>query len=237
MSFRPILADTQDAAWARAERILEETRRLRVAAGYSRGGPQQSEGARRLLAAAEQGSRVDRRLWTEIARETGARHNSTALVGTPEQVAEALLDYFDLGVTTFLIRGFDPVGDAIDYGRELIPRTRALVEQRLAQRQAARLAARDKAVATKREALADLAQRVKRAQAWSYQHVPRFSATLARIIGIPVEAARLQFERRATRWIALDDQVLADQQRSADFYLQVGLLKQRLDVKPTITLV
>ena len=132
MSFRPILGATEDEAWARAERILEETRRLRVAQGFSRGGPQQSEGARRLLAAAEQGSRVDKRLWTEIARETGARSNSTALVGTPEQVAEALLDYYDLGVTTFLIRGFDPLDDASDYGRELIPRTRALVAERLA---------------------------------------------------------------------------------------------------------
>jgi alkanesulfonate monooxygenase len=59
-------------------------------------------------------------------------------VGTPEQVADALLDYYDLGVTTFLIRGFDPLEDAIDYGRELIPRTRALVAQRLqSQRKAA----------------------------------------------------------------------------------------------------
>ena len=32
----------------------------------------------------------------------------TSLVGTPEQVAEALLDYYDLGITTFPIRGFDP---------------------------------------------------------------------------------------------------------------------------------
>jgi len=135
VSFRPILAATEDAAWARAERILEETRRLRVQAGYSRGGPQQSEGARRLLAAAEKGTRVDKRLWTAIAQETGARSNSTALVGTPEQVADALLDYYDLGVTTFLIRGFDPLEDALDYGRELIPRTRELVAQREAQRQ------------------------------------------------------------------------------------------------------
>jgi hypothetical protein len=29
-----------------------------------------------------------------------------------------------IGVTTFLIRGFDPLEDAIDYGRELIPRVR-----------------------------------------------------------------------------------------------------------------
>jgi alkanesulfonate monooxygenase len=136
VSFRPILADTEGAAWDRAERILEDTKRLRVQAGYARGGPQQSEGARRLLAAAEKGTRVDKRLWTAIAQETGARSNSTALVGTPEQVADALLDYYDLGVTTFLIRGFDPLEDATDFGRELIPRTRALVAKRLAPRQA-----------------------------------------------------------------------------------------------------
>ena len=135
VSFRPILAATEGAAWDRAENILQETRRLRVQAGYARGGPQQSEGARRLLAAAEKGTRVDKRLWTAIAQETGARSNSTALVGTPEQVADALLDYYDLGVTTFLIRGFDPLEDTLDYGRELIPRTRALVAQRLAQQQ------------------------------------------------------------------------------------------------------
>jgi len=135
VSFRPILAATEDAAWQRAEKILDDTRRLRVAQGYSRGGPQQSEGARRLLAAAAKGTRVDKRLWTAIAQETGARSNSTALVGTPEQVADALLDYFDLGVTTFLIRGFDPLDDAIDFGRELIPRTRALVAERIARRQ------------------------------------------------------------------------------------------------------
>jgi alkanesulfonate monooxygenase len=135
VSFRPILADTEGAAWDRAERILEDTTRLRVQAGYARGGPQQSEGAKRLLATAEKGTRVDKRLWTAIAQETGARSNSTALVGTPEQVADALLDYYDLGVTTFLIRGFDPLEDAVDYGRELIPRTRALVAQRLAEPQ------------------------------------------------------------------------------------------------------
>ncbi len=137
VSFRPILAETEAAAWARADSILERTRALRVQQGYSRGGPQQSEGARRLLAAAEQGERVDKRLWTAIAKETGGRSNSTALVGTPEQVADALLDYYDLGVTTFLIRGFDPLEDVVDYGRTLIPRVRELVAQRDAQRKAA----------------------------------------------------------------------------------------------------
>ncbi|WP_025097536.1 LLM class flavin-dependent oxidoreductase [Burkholderia sp. A1] len=137
VSFRPILAATEDAAWDRARRILAETRRLREAAGLGVGSPQQSEGARRLLAAAERGSRVDKRLWTEIAQLSGGRSNSTALVGTPEQVADALADYYDIGVTTFLIRGFDPLEDAIDYGRELIPRVRELVAARQANRAAA----------------------------------------------------------------------------------------------------
>ncbi|HSD37348.1 MAG TPA: LLM class flavin-dependent oxidoreductase [Rhodocyclaceae bacterium] len=135
VSFRPILADTEAGAWERAERILEQTKRLRAQAGFARGGPLQSEGARRLLGAAERGDVVDERLWTAIARESGARSNSTALVGTPEQVAQALAKYVDLGVGTLLIRGFDPLEDAIDYGRELIPRIRALVAEREARGQ------------------------------------------------------------------------------------------------------
>jgi alkanesulfonate monooxygenase len=126
VSFRPILAATENAAWERAEHILDETRRLRVEHGFSRGGPQQSEGARRLLAASGDGVRADDRLWTAVAKEIGGRSNSTALVGTPAQVAQTLAEYYELGVTTFLIRGFDPLEDAIDYGRELIPATREL---------------------------------------------------------------------------------------------------------------
>ena len=129
VSFRPILASTENAAWERAEHILAETRRLRAEQGLGEGTPQQSEGARRLLAAAGNGVRADDRLWTGIAKEIGGRSNSTALVGTPAQVAETLAEYHALGVTTFLIRGFDPLEDALDYGRELIPATRELTSR------------------------------------------------------------------------------------------------------------
>jgi alkanesulfonate monooxygenase len=140
LSFRPILAATEDAAWARAEAILAEVKRLRgqAALGPAMGAPA-NVGSQRLLAAAAQGDRPEGRLYTAIAAATGARGNTTALVGTPQQVAQAFLDYHALGVTTFLIRGFDPLEDATEYGRELLPATRALV--------AARLAARRNAVA------------------------------------------------------------------------------------------
>ncbi|PPS40573.1 alkanesulfonate monooxygenase [Pseudomonas syringae] len=129
LSLRPILAETEEQAWARADSILEKAKALADRNGFVRREPP-NEGSRRLLAAAAQGSRLDKRLWTGIAGLLGAQGNSTSLVGTPEQVAEALLDYYDLGITTFLIRGFDPLEDAIDYGKKLIPLTRALVAQR-----------------------------------------------------------------------------------------------------------
>jgi alkanesulfonate monooxygenase len=42
-------------------------------------------------------------------------------------VAKALLEYYKLGATSLLIRGYDPRPDAIRYGEELIPRIRELV--------------------------------------------------------------------------------------------------------------
>jgi alkanesulfonate monooxygenase len=44
-------------------------------------------------------------------------------------VAERCATHHDLGVTTFLIRGFDPPDDAIEYGRSLLP-TRQLIDER-----------------------------------------------------------------------------------------------------------
>ncbi|MDB5433006.1 MAG: Alkanesulfonate monooxygenase [Caulobacter sp.] len=133
LSLRPVLAATEEAAWARADDIVERTKALRAKAGLKLDGhAPPNAGSQRLLDAAAQGTRLDKRLWTGVAAVTGAAGNSTGLVGTPEQVADALLDYYDLGVTTFLIRGFDPLDDAIAYGRDLIPLVRDLVAQRQA---------------------------------------------------------------------------------------------------------
>lgn len=95
------------------------------------------------------------------------------------------------------------------------------------------LAATDAALAAKREVLRDFLDRVVRAQVWSYQHADAFSAAMARIIGISPEAAKLQFTRRATQWRNIDSGLIDEQQRTADFYSQVGLLRTPLDVKPT----
>lgn len=129
LSLRPILARTEEEAWDRAKRILAEAQALREggALPFFRRSKSQAVGSQRLLNTAGGGAVRDKRLWTEIAQLTGAQGNSTSLVGTPEQVVESLLDYYDLGVTKFLFRGFDPLEDAIDYGRHLLPLFRQAV--------------------------------------------------------------------------------------------------------------
>ncbi|MEY9855985.1 alkanesulfonate monooxygenase [Catenulispora sp. GAS73] len=122
VSLRPIPAATESEAWTRAAEILELTKEkageARKAWGW--GGDKKdfaaARGSQRLLEYAAQGDVHDKRLWTAIAKETGAAGNSTALVGSYEQVAESLLDYVALGVSTLLIRGFSPLDDARDYG-------------------------------------------------------------------------------------------------------------------------
>lgn len=134
VSFRPILGATEALAWERAHRILEATQAALSATPLRWGNGQRSVGSQRLIAAAEKGDLQDRALWTPIAKALGGGGNSTALVGTAETVALALLDYYDIGVRTFLIRGFDPYNDAVDFGRELIPRVREAVREREAAR-------------------------------------------------------------------------------------------------------
>jgi alkanesulfonate monooxygenase len=130
LSLRPVIADTEEAAWKKADEITEKVRAQREAAGLPTSGHRPpNAGSLRLLETA-QTQRRDARLWTGVAALTGAAGNSTGLVGTPEQVADALLEYYDIGIDHFLIRGFEPLADAIDYGRDLIPLVRAKVAAR-----------------------------------------------------------------------------------------------------------
>lgn len=131
VSLRPILGATEEAAWRRAHSILD---RIGEQFGGTSGDRApvmpQSEGSTRLRKIAAQAEVYDKRLWTGIARATTAPGNSTALVGTPEQVVDSILDYYDAGITALLIRGFDAYADTIEYGKELIPLLRAEVAKR-----------------------------------------------------------------------------------------------------------
>ncbi|MFC8127303.1 LLM class flavin-dependent oxidoreductase [Streptomyces sp. NPDC057302] len=137
VAFRPIIAPTEELAWEKAHATLARIKARKAGAPLSRRHPltnPENSGSRRLLAAAASGERHDRALWTPTAAETGGAGNSTALVGTPETVAQALLDYYDLGVEILSARGYDLLDDAIDFGRHVIPIVRDEVAKRDASR-------------------------------------------------------------------------------------------------------
>ncbi len=153
ISLRPIIADTEEEAWEKAEWIATTTaERIALAkermAGHKdeyRGlggaknatfsvdrntGGTTSVGRKRLIEMSADQDVHDERLWMKVANLTGAAGNSTALVGTPEQVAEAMLRYYDLGISTLLLKGFDPLFDTIDFGERLLPLVRQGAELR-----------------------------------------------------------------------------------------------------------
>ncbi len=140
VAFRPIIAPTEELAWEKAHRTVDRIRAMRNGTQRSplsisrpsAAGPENT-GSQRLLEIAERGERFDRALWTPTAAASGGAGNSNALVGTPETVAAALLDYVDLGVDILSMRGYDLLEDAVDVGRHVIP----LVREEVARRDAA----------------------------------------------------------------------------------------------------
>ncbi|MDV6271442.1 LLM class flavin-dependent oxidoreductase [Rhodococcus globerulus] len=130
VTFRPIIAPTEELAWEKAKRVLTALEQNAATNSTSAVRPE-NVGSQRLLDIAARGEVHDRALWTAPATVTNAQGASTALVGTPETVAAAILDYVDLGATLVSIRGYDNYNDVIDYGRYVLP----LIRQELAQRE------------------------------------------------------------------------------------------------------
>ncbi len=148
-SVRVILGDTEEQAWAAARDVMDALRekgleqkrqisgdgeaigtamRLDPKLATTKGGSERSE----MEALAAGPELVDKRLWNGITRasvEFSTPMLPPALVGTAEQVADAMMDYYRMGITGFLIRGFDLLGDIAMHGRELIPTLRRMAAQ------------------------------------------------------------------------------------------------------------
>ncbi|MGP9604171.1 LLM class flavin-dependent oxidoreductase [Brachybacterium sp. AOP42-E1-35] len=133
LSTRPVVAETEEAAWEKADAYLEQARALKEAGAEGnplrlrRHAPSEptAVSADRLQRLAQERDVHDERLWFGITKLMGPQGNSSGHVGTGQQVADALLEYWDLGVENFLIRGFDQLGDVQDWGELLIPALRA----------------------------------------------------------------------------------------------------------------
>lgn len=133
VTFRPIVAETDDLAWAKAHRtldVLKENRANGTGKVPADVPKPQNVGSQRLLDIAARGEVQDRALWYPTVTATNARGASTALVGSYETVTESILDYVDLGAELISIRGYDNLNDANDYGRYILPRVREGLKER-----------------------------------------------------------------------------------------------------------
>ncbi|KAH6666540.1 luciferase-like domain-containing protein [Plectosphaerella plurivora] len=133
VTFRPIVAETEELAWAKAHRTLDALQ-ANVPKGTGLNAPvaaaPQNVGSQRLLEIAKKGDVQDRALWYPTVTATNARGASTALVGSYQTVIDSLVDYVDIGAELISIRGYDTLNDAVEYGRYILPGVRAVLKER-----------------------------------------------------------------------------------------------------------
>lgn len=134
VTFRPIIAETEELAWSKAHRYLDllkgnhptNPKNNTTAPGQQ----PQNVGSQRLLEIAKRGEVQDRALWYPTVEATGARGASTALVGSYQTVIDSLVDYAELGCELISIRGYDNFHDAVDFGRYILPGVKKTLKEK-----------------------------------------------------------------------------------------------------------
>jgi alkanesulfonate monooxygenase len=118
-----IARDTEEEAWAEADRLLADMKPADIDAAQRRFAAMESEGQERMRRL--HGGRTDAlvispNLWAGIGLVRGGA--GTALVGSYDQVAERIAEYADLGLETFILSGYPHLEEAYRVGEELLPR-------------------------------------------------------------------------------------------------------------------
>ncbi|MGF7156346.1 LLM class flavin-dependent oxidoreductase [Novosphingobium gossypii] len=125
ISTRVLVADTEAQAWERAHamqrRLMEEVvdnGRFLTLPGETR-----SQAIERGLADANRNS-LDGRMWSGVSRVPTGRPSINSLIGSIDQVFEALMAYGAQGISRFILSGYEPIEDTRYLGQSLIPRLR-----------------------------------------------------------------------------------------------------------------
>ncbi|WP_245214538.1 ABC transporter substrate-binding protein [Roseomonas indoligenes] len=92
-------------------------------------------------------------------------------------------------------------------------------------------AARDDAIASRRDELAEFVRRLAAAREWANANVAGYAKTWSELMNIPAPVAEHWFRRAATRVVPVDDSVAADEQKNIDLYARAGLVRRRVQAK------
>jgi alkanesulfonate monooxygenase len=117
-----ITRDTADEAWAQAQRLLDGLDPAAIERAQAIQRASQSEGQRRM--AALHGGRTDAlevspNLWAGVGLVRGGA--GTALVGSHDEVAERIAEYYALGIDEFILSGYPHLEEVYQAGEGLIP--------------------------------------------------------------------------------------------------------------------
>ncbi|QCG89324.1 ABC transporter substrate-binding protein [Azospirillum sp. TSH100] len=85
------------------------------------------------------------------------------------------------------------------------------------------------AIATKRDALADLIGRTAAARLWALENSTAYADIWAKAVGVDPAIARHTFGVERARPVAIDGSVVADQQATSDVWREFGIIPKRLD--------
>ncbi|NQW18562.1 MAG: LLM class flavin-dependent oxidoreductase [Chloroflexi bacterium] len=116
-----IVRDTEEDAWAAADELMSKAEPLvqeqrgNLTTGSSMVGV-------RAQTASYQDHRIGERLWNGIS--TVRVNCGTAIVGTPDQVANELRAYWDLGIDEFILSGYPHVEEAHRIANDVLPLAR-----------------------------------------------------------------------------------------------------------------
>lgn len=122
MRLQVIVRDSEAEAWAAADALIAKAtdgQRRMIATMW-----EQSEANTRMKELTEaDGYRIAPHLWSGVSTvRPGA---GVCVVGTPDQVADTLLEFVAVGCTHFCLSGYPHDEAATRFGREVLPRLRA----------------------------------------------------------------------------------------------------------------
>jgi alkanesulfonate monooxygenase len=136
-----IVRETEDAAWKAAAELVSHLDEATVAAAQKRFAQMDSVGQRRMAELHQgrfnrhdirQGLEVSPNLWAGVGLVRGGA--GTALVGSPEQVAERIKEYADLGLDHFILSGYPHLEEAHRVAELVFPLLPLALQQKLPQR-------------------------------------------------------------------------------------------------------
>lgn len=121
-----ISRDTSAEAWAVAEKLLSELTSEQIEQATRLHSSSESEGQRRM--AALHGGRVDNleiypNLWAGVGLVRGGA--GTALVGSHEEVANLIIEYYSSGFDEFILSGYPHLEEAYWFAEGVLPILRA----------------------------------------------------------------------------------------------------------------